>query len=175
MLILSEITVNHAGVEVEISLKMFHLQRQKHFVSRRLFPGIISCLLLIALEVKLTELEKLPLPFSTSFFIHGYCCVLCIDYRLLLFQYCKYIRPPVTALAPKQSLCSYDTTYCKLIYNLSGLGGERREMVFSQYSFHSDLVIQKQCAHPPWLSSTSLLCTWLVFSLGSRQHIQLHP
>ncbi len=42
VLILSEITVNHAGVEVEISLKMFHLQRQKHFVRERLFPSIIS-------------------------------------------------------------------------------------------------------------------------------------
>lgn len=42
MLILSEITVNHAGVEVGISLKMFHLQRQKHFVRERLFGSIIS-------------------------------------------------------------------------------------------------------------------------------------
>lgn len=78
VLILSEIRVNRAGVEVEISLKMFLLQRQKHFVSQRLFPTL-SLLLLIALEVKLTELEKLPLPSSARVFIHGI-VVLCIDY-----------------------------------------------------------------------------------------------
>lgn len=96
--ILSEMRVKQAGVEAEISLKMFHLQRQKQSIVSQHY----LCLLLIALEVKLTELEKLPLPFSTSRFIHGYCCALCIDYRLPLFQYCKYIRPPVTAAAQKQ-------------------------------------------------------------------------
>lgn len=40
MFILSEIRVNHAGVEVEISLKMFHLQRQKHFVAGDCFPAL---------------------------------------------------------------------------------------------------------------------------------------
>lgn len=44
------------AVKEKISLTMFHLQREKRFVSRRLFLNIIRAFLIV-LELKLVELE----------------------------------------------------------------------------------------------------------------------
>lgn len=44
------------GVKEKISLTMFHLQREKRFVSRGLFLNIIRAFLIV-LELKLVELE----------------------------------------------------------------------------------------------------------------------
>lgn len=92
LLILSEMRAKHAGVEVEISLKMFHLQRQKHFVSGDCFQALS----LPAFNCFASEINRIRKIASPFFYKRLYSWLLfCALYRLQrpLFQRCKYIRP----------------------------------------------------------------------------------
>lgn len=78
-------------MQVGISLKMFLLQRQKHFGGRRLFPAIISA----AFNCFASEINRIRR--SASLFLRApfFTPLLCAGWRLrrLLSLSCKHARP----------------------------------------------------------------------------------
>lgn len=91
VLVLSEMRAERAGVQVEISLKMFLLQRQKHFASRRLFPAIISAAF-NCFASEINRIRKIASLFLRAPFFTPLLCAGCRLW-LLLSRSCKQTRP----------------------------------------------------------------------------------